>query len=761
MIFGLFLQISMMGGKRGRIVLVSYRLPFKIVDDVAVQTSGGLVSAILSLTEKYGPPIDAYSKIVWIGFSEHTKKEFHKAKNLPDIFDIIPVHLDAETNKSFYDGFANNLLWPLFHYFPTFAQFDDVTFEQYQKANALFCDAVSDLVHEDDVVWVHDYHFFLLPQMLRARRKDLSIGFFLHIPFPSFEIFRLLPNRWRKPLINGILGADLIGFHTLDYVYYFLNTIKNILGIEHYNRMFVHDQRKIKVEAFPISIDYEKFKHATTSPGVLNEVAKLRHILGDQQLIFSVDRLDYTKGLIHRLEAFELFLKEHPEWQGRVMFNMVVVPSRDTILQYQEMRNQIDALVGRMNSEYSSLAWRPVTYQYKSLGFDEMVALYHLSNIGLITPVRDGMNLVAKEYVASQHRNTGVLILSEMTGAAAELTDALIINPTDKRELADAILHALEMPAEERQQRMTHMQHHLRIYDVMHWTTDFLAQLQEVRVMNKTEASNFVTPSVVRSIIQDFNRSEKRILFFDYDGTLVPYQSQPEFAIPDEDLIEMLRNLAADPRNLVVIISGRDKTFLTKWFGNLHVTLAAEHGAFTKMPHSDWIKITSESTEWKSPVIETLEMLVKEFPGSRIEMKDQSVTWHYRNAINVTQKVIERLKNQFRPFMRSFGIQLLEGNKAVEVKHKSFNKGTAVQELLSLLKDAFMLAIGDDRTDEDLFRSLPLHAYTIKVGNPSMHARYYMPAYEEVRMLIHRLIQESTAVSTVSLEGENLRPVIA
>lgn len=729
-----------------RLVIISYRLPFKLIREgrkfQLIQNSGGLVSAILSFSERLKTLSlqHLFSTIAWIGFSQQSRRDFRKAQDGNELFELHPVPLDEQVNKKFYGGFSNNLLWPLLHYFPSFAVFDDSYFEEYVKANRIFCDAVMKMLRPGDLVWVHDYHFLLLPQMIRERDKHATIGFFLHIPFPSFEIFRLLPHRWRDPILRGMLGADLLGFHTLDYAYHFLKTVKKVLGGEHQNRILLHDNRKTKTDAFPISIDYEKFREATLLPEVEKEIQKLRGLLKGQKLIFSVDRLDYTKGMVDRLLGYELFLKEHPEWRGRVVFNMVVVPSRNEIPQYKEMHNQIDALAGRINSQYSTMAWRAILYQYKSLRFEEMIALYDMSDVGLITPIRDGMNLVAKEYVASQRHTNGVLILSEMAGASSELQDALMVNPTDKREIADAILNALEMPEEERRRRMQRMQAQLKDYDVVDWTTDFIQQLNEVKKMNQTEASNALTPAVVRSITHDYHRASRRILFFDYDGTLVPIQKSPDAAIPDAGLIKMLQQFGDDKQNIVVLISGRNKDFLERWFGKLPVTLVAEHGAFTKMPSSEWIRITPESAPWKKTAIDTLTSLSEKFDGSMVEIKDQSVAWHYRNAPEISVREIEQLKNHFTPWLEANELQLLEGSKVLEIKHASFNKGTVVQQFLSLMKDAFMLAIGDDRTDEDIFRSIPSQAYTIKVGEPSTNARYYVRDQKKVLELLVKLL---------------------
>ncbi len=729
-----------------RLVIISYRIPFHLKKDGEttrlVQNSGGLVSAIISVLQRMKESNeDSFSKVIWVGISDDAKKDLNPEQGL---FELEPVKLEEEVHKKFYEGFSNDLLWPLLHYFTTFAVFDDSYYEQYEKANREVFEAVARLIRPGDVIWVHDYHFLLLPHMIRERFKDVSIGFFLHIPFPSFEIFRLLPHRWREPIVQGLLGADLIGFHTLDYAYHFLTTVRKLFDIEHVNRILFYENRQIKVEAFPISIDYRKFREATLEPAVKEEIEKLKSFLGSFKLIFSIDRLDYTKGIINRLQGYEYFLQTHPEWHGKVRYQMVVIPSRDTIPQYREMHNQIDGMVGRINSQYSAINWNPILYQYKSLRFEELVALYDLSNVGLITPIRDGMNLVSKEYVVSQRQTEGVLILSEMAGAAAELRDALIINPIDRKEISDAIVQALTMPAEERKERMERMRKRLKEYDVFEWTTDFIDQLDEVKQMNETESSHEVTSSVIRTIVNDYRRAERRIMMLDYDGTLVPLQLDPDRAIPHDELLQMLSKFGSDPRNIVVLISGRDKAFLERWFGSLPVILVAEHGAFTRMPDNQWIRITGENPGWKSSITNLLRVIALKYPGTRIEEKEQSVALHYRNVPDLGQVDLEYIKTEILPVVMQNDLQILEGNKVLEIKNSSFNKGTSVQQFLSYVKEDFMLAIGDDKTDEDLFRAIPTQAYTIKVGTPSQHARYYIQRPEDVVELLGRLLEKQS-----------------
>ncbi|MFO7370312.1 MAG: bifunctional alpha,alpha-trehalose-phosphate synthase (UDP-forming)/trehalose-phosphatase [Bacteroidales bacterium] len=522
-----------------RLVIIAYRLPFKFTRHKsgykAVQNSGGLVSAILALSESFKKTNNrsVKQKIVWSGIGDHLMESVPGKQFENEHFDIVPVKIPSRLNDQFYGGFCNDLIWPLFHYFSTFSVMKNNYFEAYKEANALFCDEIVKHIKPGDFIWIHDYQLMLLPEMVRKKIPDATIGFFLHIPFPSYEIFRQLPRPWREVIVKGMLGADLIGFHTHDYTQHFIKSVKRTTGYECKQNIFFTPNKTVKADAFPIGIDYDKFHNASCDKPVLREKDKIRKSLGTQKLVFSVDRLDYSKGLLSRLQGYEVFLDKNPSWRSRVIFNMVVVPSRDNIEKYKEMKKEIESTVGRINGKYSTLSWRPIIYQYKSLSFNELVALYDISDVGLITPLRDGMNLVAKEFVASQNENKGALILSEMAGAAAELNEALIINPADNNEIAEAILAALEMSPQEKQTRVERMQNRIASYNVFAWAHDFFNQTYEIKSQQEIMRVKFVNPAISAKLATAYNEAERRILFLDYDGTLVAFAKYPELAVID------------------------------------------------------------------------------------------------------------------------------------------------------------------------------------------------------------------------------------
>jgi len=724
--------------KTGRLIIVAYRLPFKIInenDQVHLfQNSGGLVSAVLSLVhEQEASPFDSSEKIQWVGFSENSPEELEGQSLANDSFQAHPVFIPADINENYYEGFCNNLIWPLCHYFPSLAKFDDAYFESYEIANRLFFDKVAEIIQPDDVVWVQDYQLMLLPDMVRQQFPDNKIGFFFHIPFPSFELFRMLPVKWRKALIDGIMGADVVGFHTNDYVENFLKATRMVAGYGNKLHYINMSNRIVKVDSFPISIDYKKFNEAFDDAEVEKERDQARGSL-KEKIIFSVDRLDYSKGILHRLHGFQRFLEQNPEWHERVSYVMVVVPSRDKIDQYQQMKMDIDQTVGRINADFGNISWQPIIYQYRSMSYEELVGMYTASDVALITPVRDGMNLVCKEYVASRKDKKGVLILSEMAGAAAELGEALIINPLDNQDIADSIVRAFEMPEEEQTKRMNAMQARIREYDIFAWTNDFFTQMIMLEQEHERLRQVFLNNKGIDAIRNAYNLSSNRILFFDYDGTLAPIVPDPSKAIVSAETKKLIMDLAK--KDTVIIISGRDRHFLHDLFHDLPVHIIAEHGALIKTKESaDWILNEAYEENWKDSIRPILEMYVKRCPGVFVEEKETSLAWHYRTAedkeyaLRRAQELTWQLKSFIQP---ELNLQIIEGNKVIEVKKTAFNKGTAARAFVEKGDYDFILAIGDDTTDEDMFEALPDTSYTIKIGDDLSAARNHIKNQQEV-----------------------------
>jgi len=470
---------------KGKLIIVSYRLPyrFSVVKGKlrVTSSSGGLATALHSFFEQPQADADAFGAFHWVGVSDVSRAKFERATDSRQIEDkgltLHPVFIEGRDNDLFYNGFCNAVLWPLFHYFPSYVIYDSQYFEVYKRVNQLMADAIVELYSPGDTVWIHDYHFMLLPAMLRQKLPDANVGFFLHIPFPAFELFRILPRAWRTGILKGLLGSDVIGFHTEDYASHFSDSVSRTLHRPTREGIIRIDGREVLVRHLPISIDVDKFQNASVLPAVKGEVKKIKNRFGNNTLVLSVDRLDYTKAIINRLESFELFLKQNLRYRGKVTYLLLLVPTRDGIVKYRENKRQVEVLISRINGMYGSLTWTPIIYQHRSVDFKKLVALYSAADIALITPVRDGMNLVAKEFVSSRAHTDGVLILSETTGSASELQEALIVNPYDRQEISAALLAAVQQPLEEQRQRMGAMQAHLRQHDVHHWVQEFMQQL--------------------------------------------------------------------------------------------------------------------------------------------------------------------------------------------------------------------------------------------------------------------------------------------
>ncbi len=723
-----------------KIITVSYRLPLTIKKTKGkakiTQSAGGLATAVLSYSAK------SNVNLTWVGVADFDQTTWDENKdNYDRNFDIEPVFLEKPLNRKFYNVFSNSVLWALFHYFPSFVEYTDEGFEAYKKANEIVAEKINSIYEPGDVIWIHDYHFLGLPNMLRQYKPNAKIGFFLHIPFPNFEIFRILPNKAKRYILDGILGSNVAGFHTWDNTIHFTDCVEKILGIPHKNFLFSQDSHRTKAGSFPISIDFDKFHDAYDHENVVALRNEIRDLYGDKKIIFSVDRLDYTKGITNRLNAFEKFLEKYPEWTEKVVFLLVLVPSREEIKKYGERKKLIELNVGRINGNKGNYKWTPIVYQYQSVNFDKLIALYTSADVALISPVRDGMNLVAKEYVASRKDLRGGLVLSSMAGAAKELKEAITINPFDAEMIAEKLYYAINMNEDEQALRLERMQRYLKKHDVFRWAEKFLTEIEEIHKRD-TKAMD-LKGNEQKSVLEKFDAAHKRLLLLDFDGTLVNLQSRPELAVPDEKLLQTLNNLAEDPKNEVWIVSGRNKDFLEKWLGHLPIGIIAEHGGYIKNP--EWQPVILGEPEWKDQVIDIMQDYVDTNAESFIEVKEFGIAYHYRNVaekqgFNTSRELLMLLKNH----MYNTPTQIIDGNKVIEVKHFMAHKGTTCKNNVLSGEHDFVLAFGDDKTDEDLFELLTAeNEFSVKVGQGNTFAKYRLETVEEVLAFLSELENKS------------------
>jgi trehalose 6-phosphate synthase/phosphatase len=728
--------------------IVSNRLPVSInLNDDQIElipSVGGLATGMRSVYKAYkgkwigwpGLPSDDIDQKLSIRIDKALQKE-----------DCVSVHLSKEEIDLYYDGFSNRTIWPLFHYFAQYIDYDPELWEAFVSVNQKFADKALETLEEGDTIWIHDYQLLLVPEMIKSKKPSVTVGFFLHIPFPSFEVFRILP--WRKELIQGMLGADLIGFHTYDYQRHFFSSVRRLMGYDiSFNQIQIED-RIVIVDAFPMGIDYNKFKNAATQifqkplqekSDLHRELEKYFLLSPDRKLILSIDRLDYSKGIPNRLRAFAKFLEEYPEFVGKVTLIMLAVPSRGTVEHYINLKSEVEELVGTVNGQFGNINYTPVWYFYRSMPFDNLIELYSSCDVCLVTPVRDGMNLVAKEYVASRTNRTGIIILSEMAGVAKEMGEALIINPNDIKEIADSINQALTMPLDEQRERMIFLQDRIKRYDVFKWSSEFVKSLSKVEEIQNSMHAKRVNVIIMDKIRSDYQNSKRRAIFLDYDGTLTGFKKNPNDAKPNEELHQLLYKLEEDPRNVITIISGRDRASLETWFEGHKINLIVEHGVWSKKVNREWKMLSNATDTWKSSIQPILETFVDRTPGTFIEEKNYSLVWHFRKAEPEQADLrANELKDELTTMIANHNLEILEGNKVIEVKTGGINKGIAALQFLKNKDFDFIFAIGDDWTDEYMFRELPESAHTIKVGLNHTAAKYKVESVSAVRNFLAEL----------------------
>ncbi|NLL61514.1 MAG: bifunctional alpha,alpha-trehalose-phosphate synthase (UDP-forming)/trehalose-phosphatase [Candidatus Atribacteria bacterium] len=726
-----------------RIIIISNRLPVtaekgksKLIYHPSV---GGLATGMSPLQKEY--------ECLWVGWPGIAREQLNAKEKESLVKELkktgnYPVFLSQAHIEGYYNGFCNKTIWSLFHCFTQFSVYENQLWETYQQVNQIFCQTILDIIKSDDIVWVHDYHLMLLPHLLRKRVPDLTIGFFLHIPFPPSEIFRLLP--WRRELLEGLLGADLIGFHTYDYVQNFLDSLLRVCGYENSLNFINYQNRIVKVDSFPLGIDFDRFNNSSELAETKQEIKKIKEKVGKYKTIVSVDRLDYSKGILERLRAYYAFLEDNPEYWEKVIMILLAVPSRTGVPQYQQLKQQIDGLVGSINGKFGKIGWSPIWYLYRSMSFPELTALYYASDIALVTPLKDGMNLIAKEYIATKKDNLGVLILSEMAGAANEMSEALLVNPNNRTQISWAIKYALNMPEEEQQKRIFYLQKRLKHYDVKKWADDFKEHMIKIKNEQQSLAEKYLSPKNRLKIIKDYQKSNQRLFLINYDGTLIPYHLKFKESGPSQKVFSIIKSLSQDVKNSVIILSGREKEILDRWFSNLQVDLIAEHGAWLKKNPNNWKTIKPLAGDWKDEIKPILELHTNRTPGSFIQEKEFSLVWYYINAEpSFGRTRAMELMNSIAHLISNLGLEAIHGDKVIEIKSAGINKGITAYQWVTEKKWDFIMAIGDDWSDEYTFSYLPTSAYSIKVGPGISKAKYNTRSSIEVLALLKELAKNS------------------
>jgi trehalose 6-phosphate synthase/phosphatase len=722
-------------GHDGRVILASNRLPVKtkvVHGRIELEPSvGGLATGLRRPHERGG---------LWIGWpGDASRLDLAQRASLDQQLAarrLAAVHLTAAEVQRYYEGYANAVLWPLLHAMPSRMPLESRDWDAYVDANTRFADAVAARWKPGDLVWVHDYHLLLVPQLLRERVPHARVGLFLHVPFPPSDVFRVLPRR--AEVLRGLLGADLLGFQTFADQRNFLASVLRVLGHEADYDRFEIDGREVRAGVFPIGVDFETFAKDEQDAAIARELA--RGPRSREVLVLGVDRLDYTKGIPRRLLAFERLLERHPRWRGRARMIQVSVPTREGVSAYRELRRQVDELVGRVNGEWSTIGWVPVQTIHRSFDEAQLRALYRAVDVMLVSPLRDGMNLVAKEFVAARTDERGVLVLSEFAGASAELPEAVSVNPHDVDGMADALDHALAMSEGEQASRMRAMRTRLRGTDVHAWAEGFvdaLASGAEVAARVWTPAPPFATVASAPALA----------LLLDYDGTLVPLAADPGSVGPDEALTTLLAELAALPGVDVHIMSGRDAATLQRWLGGLAVHLHAEHGASHRPPGGEWACPVPGLGALEAPVRDAMNAFALRTPGAFVEEKALGLAWHYRRADAEHGAASAReLRHHLHVVLANAPVEVIAGAKVVEVRPHGVSKALAVQRALTLAPGAAIVAFGDDRTDDDAFAALPEGSLAVGVGERPVRAHARVGDSTAVRVLLARVLEVRRAL---------------
>jgi len=714
------------------LVVLSNRLPYTVSRTQRGLESrpspGGLVSALAPVIKRRGG--------TWIGWPGLALRGQEQMPAPPDLdYRVAPIQLSDNEIQRYYHGFSNGTLWPLFHSMPAQARFDRRDWQAYMKVNRRFADAAIQTATPSDLIWIHDYHLALAPSMIREALPNQRIAFFLHIPFPPYDVFRLCP--WDRDLLQGLLGCDLIGFHIDGYVQNFLDSAERLLGarIDRKALTVQHGERASQVGVFPIGIEYQRFE---TQADEASRRKKREHI------VLGVDRLDYTKGIPERILAFERLLERHPEHHEEVVFLQLAVPSRSQVEEYRDLKREIDELVGRVNGKFATDRWSPIRYLYRSVPQSQLTALYRDADVALVTPLRDGMNLVAKEYVACQVDDPGVLILSHMAGAAETMREALKVNPYDTDEAAETLHRALTMTAEERASRMAALRRREARDDVESWVQTFLsaatAERLEIAQVTERDFDRWLSRRI---------RDYRVVLFLDYDGTLTPLCEHPADATLSPETRSALERCAAREDTDVAIVSGRALTDIREMVGRDDLVYAGNHGLEIEGPHFEGFR-HEDLVHYRERAEDLAKALhAVERDGAWTEHKGPTLTFHVRQ---VAESARPALLEEARALITSRGYQARTAHSALEARPPiGWDKGRAVLHILrsrygpSWSENVRVIYVGDDETDEDAFRFLAGLAITFRVGGAGTMtaATHRVPGVAAVQALL-RWIGERT-----------------
>ncbi|KAM0882206.1 hypothetical protein ACQ4PT_032482 [Festuca glaucescens] len=733
------------------------------------------------------------------------------AQALLDRFRCVPAFLPRDVSDRFYHGFCKQTLWPLFHYMLPFTsdhggRFDRSNWEAYVLANKLFSQRVIEVLNpEDDYIWIHDYHLLALPSFLRRRFNRLRIGFFLHSPFPSSELYRSLPVR--DEILKSLLNCDLIGFHTFDYARHFLSCCSRMLGLEYQSKRgyigLDYFGRTVGIKIMPVGINMVQLKSQLQLPDLEWRVAELRKQFAGKTVLLGVDDMDIFKGINLKILAFEQMLKIHPKWQGRAVLVQIANPRAGNGKDLEGLKAEIEQSCARINGQLGRPGYNPVELVNRTLSSVERMAYYTVAECVVVTAVRDGMNLTPYEYIVCRQgipgldgsgsdapKRKSMLVVSEFIGCSPSLSGAIRVNPWNIDTTAEAMNESIALSDNEKQLRHEKHYRYVSTHDVAYWSKSYIHDLERscrdhfrrrcwgiglgfgFRVVALDRNFKKLT---VDSIVADYKKSNSRVILLDYDGTLVPQTTINR--TPNETVVNIMNALCADKKNVVFIVSGRGRVSLEKWFSSCpELGIAAEHGYFMRRTRDEQWQINNQCSEfgWMQMAEPVMNLYTEATDGSYIETKESALVWHHQDADpGFGSAQAKEMLDHLESVLANEPVSVKSGQHIVEVKPQGVNKGFVAEKILSMLTENkrqadFVLCIGDDRSDEDMFEGIAdimkrsivdpeTSLYACTVGQKPSKAKYYLDDTNDVLNMLEALADASEEVSSPE-ESEILSP---
>lgn len=753
------------------LVVVSNRLPVDSQVDPDgsigwVRSPGGLVTALESVTRD--------TSAAWVGWPGSPDLELEPFD--ADGMRLVPVVLTEADVALYYEGFSNGSVWPLYHDVIAAPEYHREWWERYVEVNQRFAEAAAAVAADGATVWVQDYQLQLVPRLLRSMRPDLAIGFFLHIPFPPYGLFSQLP--WRGRIVDGLLGADVVGFQRASDAANFATAVRrltdSVVRAQHRgSQVEVGDapgaHRIVVIKSYPISIDAAALETLARRPDVQARAREIRESLGAERTLFlGVDRLDYTKGILHRLKAYGELLRDGQIDVDDAALIQIAVPSRERVAAYAQLRDEVELMAGRINGDFQTLDHRAVSYHYHAYPREEMAALYLAADVVLVTALRDGMNLVAKEYVATRFDEDGVLILSEFTGAADELRRAVLVNPHDIDGLKDAMLSAMRMPRAERRSRMRAMRRRVAEHDVARWSSDFLGALQQAAARSRdsddphgthrpvadapsgrgavdvdTSARFSQIPEPLTGALREFARKPLVLVALDFDGTLSPEVDDPASARALPEARDAVLRLAAMPRTRVALVSGRSIESLQEVAHDFpdSVFLVGSHGAEIRLDAGMVFAPLEPREQVGLEVLgEVLEDVADRHDAVWLERKPAGFALHTRLATEENSRIARLVALQeVADALPDEDVVIRDGRTTLEFAIRGTTKGDSVEHLRRVTGADAVFFAGDDVTDEDAFAALGPDDIGLKSGHGQTLANFRVAGPAEVALALHRL----------------------